>query len=118
MLVRRCDGHRVNQTAACVYSDVAFHSEFPFIALFRLVHFRIPGFLHILGGAGSIDDGGVYNGATLHHVSCLHQTAVDRIEKQLVQTIRFQKMAEFAQCCFIRHSQTSLNIEKENFLLV
>ena len=56
MLVCRCDGHRVNQTAACVYSDVAFHSEFPLIALFRLVHFRIPGFGCILGGAGSIDD--------------------------------------------------------------
>ena len=71
-----------------------------------------------IGGAGRIDDGGVYNGAALHHMSGLHHNPVDRIEKQLVQTIRFQKMAEFAQCCFIRHSQTSLNIEKENFLLV
>ena len=103
MLVCRCDGHRVNQTAACVYADVAFHSEFPFIALFCLVHFRISGFLRILGRAGSIDDGGVYNGAALHHVSGLYHDAVDCIEKQFVQAVCLQKMTEFAQRCFIRN---------------
>ena len=81
MLVCRCDGHRVYQTAAGVYSDVALHPEFPLISLFRLVHFRISGFLRILGGAGSIDDVGVYNGAALHHVSGLHHNMVDRVEK-------------------------------------
>ena len=96
MLVCRCDGHRVNQTAACVYSDVALHPEFPLIALFRLVHFRIPGFLRILGGAGSIDDGGVYNGAALHHVSGLYHDAVDCIKEQLVQAVCLQKMTESA----------------------
>ena len=49
----------MNQTAACAYSDVAFHSEFPLITLFRLVHFRISGFLRILGGAGRLEDGGI-----------------------------------------------------------
>ena len=34
----------------------------------------------------------------------LHHDPVDCIKKQLVQAIGFQKMAEFAQRCFIRNS--------------
>ena len=56
-----------------------------------------------IGGAGRIDDGGVYNGAALHHVSGLHHNTVDCVEKQLVQSVCFQKMTEFAQRCFIRN---------------
>ena len=82
---------------------MAFHSEFPLIALFRLVHFRVTGLLSILRGAGSIDDGCVHNGAALHHVSGLYHDAVDCIKEQLVQSVCFQKMTEFAQRCFIRN---------------
>ena len=57
-----------------------------------------------LGGAGSVDNGCVHNGATLHPMPGLHHNSVDCIEKQLVQTICLQQMAEFAQRCFIRNS--------------
>ena len=97
-----CQGRNgMHQAAASIHTDVALHSEFPLIALFRLVHFRITGFLRVLCGAGSIDDGCVHNGATLHHMSGLHHYPVDRIEIQLVQTMRFQQMAKVAQSGFV-----------------
>ena len=43
-----------------------------------------------IGGAGRIDDGGVYNGAALHHMSGLHHNTVDCVEKQLVQSVCLQ----------------------------
>ena len=43
-----------------------------------------------IGGAGRIDDGGVYNGAALHHVSGLYHDAVDCIKEQLVQSVCLQ----------------------------
>ena len=66
------------------------------------MHFRITGFIRILRGAGGIDDGRIDNSAALHHVASLYHGSGDRVKKQLVRTIRFQKMAEFAQCCFVR----------------
>ena len=93
----------MHESASGIHTDVAFHPEFPLIALLRLVHFRITGFVCILGGAGGIDDGRIYNGASLHHMPCLNHNAVDRIKKQLVQSVCFQKMTEFAQRCFIRY---------------
>ena len=103
MLIRRGDRNGMHQSAACVHADVALHSEFPLIALFCLVHFRVTGFVRIFSGAGGIDDGCVYNGSALHHVPGLHHNTVDCVKKQLVQTMCFQKMAEIAQRCFIRH---------------
>ena len=41
--------------------------------------------------------------AALHHVPGLYHDAVDCIEEQLVQAVCLQKMAEFAQRCFIRN---------------
>ena len=97
MCICRSDRHGMNQPAASIHTDVAFHPEFPLITLFRLVHFRVALLLRVLGGDGSVDNGCVYNGATLHHVPGLHHNTLDRIEKQLVQSILFQKMTELAQ---------------------
>ena len=103
MLIRRRDRNGMHQPAACVHTDVAFHPKPIFIPLFGLVHFGITGFLRVFRGAGSIDDGGIHNGAALHHVPGLHHHTVDCVKKQLVQTMCFQKMTEIAQRCFIRY---------------
>ena len=71
-------GGNFSGICAGVYSDVAFHSELPFIALFRLVHFRISGFLCILGGAGSMQarhgskDIGILAVESVEHVQSGH----------------------------------------------
>ena len=39
----------------------------------------------------------------IHYVITLYHNSVYRFEKQLVQAVRFQQMAEFAQRCFVRH---------------
>ena len=99
----RCHGDRVNQSAACIYTNMTFHPKPPFVSFLGLVHFRITRLLGVFGGAGSVDNGRIYNGAALHHVSGLHHNPVDCIKKQLVQAVCFQQMAEFAQRCFIRN---------------
>ena len=97
---RACQGFYTISTAR-VHSEVTFHSKFPLIALFRLMHFRITGFVCVFGGAGRADDGSVHNGAALHHMTGLHHDTVNCVKKQLVQTVCLQQMAEFAQCRFI-----------------
>ena len=103
MLICRRDRNGMNQAAACIHTDVAFHPEFPLIALFRLMHFRVTLLLRVFRRTGGIDDGRIHNGSALHHVPGLHHYPVDRVKKQLVQAVRFQKMTELAQRCFIRH---------------
>lgn len=103
MCICRSDRHGMNQPAASIHTDVAFHPEFPLIALFGLMHFRVTLLLRIFRRAGGIDDGRIHDGAAFHHVAGLHHYPVDRVKKQLVQAVFFQKMAELAQGRFIRH---------------
>ena len=67
------------------------------------MHFRVTLLLRIFRRAGGIDDGRIHDGAAFHHVAGLHHYPVDRVKKQLVQAVFFQKMAELAQGRFIRH---------------
>ena len=93
----------MNQTASSVHTDVALHPKMPFIARFCLMQLRITGFLCVLCGAGSVDDCCIYDGSALHHMPSLYHDTVYGVEKQLVQFVFLQKMAELAQRRFIRN---------------
>ena len=67
------------------------------------MHFRVTLLLRVFRRTGGIDDGRIHDGAAFHHVAGLHHYPVDRVKKQLVQAVCFQKMTELAQRCFIRH---------------
>ena len=103
MCICRSDRRGMNQPAASIHTDVAFHPEFPLITLFRLVHFRVALLLRVFGGAGCVDDRCIHDGSALHHVPGLQHYPVDLVKKQLVQADFFQKMAELAQGRFIWH---------------
>ena len=83
----RRDRHGMHKPAVCIHTDVAFHPEFPLISLFRLMYFRVTLLLRIFRGAGGIDDRRIHDGAAFHHVAGLHHYPVDRIKKQLVQSV-------------------------------
>lgn len=93
----------MNQTASSVHTDVALHPKMPFIARFCLMQLRITGSLCVLCGAGSVDDCCIYDGSALHHMPSLYHDTVYGVEKQLVQFVFLQKMAELAQRRFIRN---------------
>lgn len=54
MCICRSDRHGMNQPAASIHTDVAFHPEFPLITLFRLVHFRVALLLRVLVELGAL----------------------------------------------------------------
>ena len=87
----RRDRNGMHKPAACIHADVAFHPEFSLVAFFCLMHFRVALLLRVFRGAGDIDDRRIHDGAAFHHVAGLHHYPVDRIKKQLVQSILFQK---------------------------
>ena len=79
----------VYQAAECIHTNMAFHSETPFIALFRLVHLRIARFPRVLGRRGGVDDRRVYYRTALQHMPAFNHNPVDGIEKHLVQSVLF-----------------------------
>ena len=93
----------MNITRSGICSDVAFHSETPFVALLCLVHFRISGFFLILRGTWCIDNRCVYNRTAFHHCPALFKNIIDSFEHLLSQMILFQKMSEFQKCCSVRN---------------
>ena len=74
-------GHQaVGQAAAGIDTNMGLHAKVPLIAFLGLMHLRIALLLFVLGGAGSLNDGGIDQGALSHHDTCLGQPLVDCIE--------------------------------------
>ena len=86
MLICRRDRNGMNQAAACIHTDLAFHPEFPLIALFRLMHFRVTLLLRVFRRTGGIDDGRIHDGAAFHHVAGLYPDFADELMTQVQES--------------------------------
>ena len=85
MCIGWSDFYGMNQPCSGIRSNMALHSEAPFIALLCLVHLGIALILRVLGRARRIDDCRIDNCAALHDVTGFHLDAVDCFKECLVQ---------------------------------
>ena len=58
------------------------------------MHLRIALLLFVLGRAGSLNDGGIDQGALSHHDACFGQPAIDGLEQLAGQLMLLQQVAE------------------------
>jgi len=84
----------MNQTERVVDTNVHFHAEVPFVALSGLVHLRITLASLVLGGAGSRDDGGIYDASFTQHQAVFLQVFVHLFKQRLAKTVLLQEMPE------------------------
>lgn len=57
--VCRDNRNRMNQAAAGICPNMAFHAETPLISFLHLVHFRVTRFIRVLCGARRVNDRGI-----------------------------------------------------------
>ena len=88
MYLRRGGGQMMDEAGLAVNPDVQFHVEVLLLPLARGMHLQVPLPRLILGGCGSLNQGGI------------HDCALPQAE---AQGMRFQEVPEFAQRGFIRH---------------
>ena len=73
---------------------MGFHAEEPLVALPGLMHLWISLLLPIPGGGGSVNNGGVYNGALPQQQTLLAQVLPYCLEDLLSRMVLLQKMTE------------------------
>ena len=59
------------------------------VSLLGLVHLRVAFSFPVLGGRCGVDDGCIYNGATLHHEASLLKARFDVIEESFTKMVLF-----------------------------
>ena len=84
----------MNQAKRIVDTNVHLHAEVPFVALSGLVHLRITLASLVLGGAGSRDDGGIYDASFTQHQAVFLQVFVHLFKQRLAKTVLLQEMPE------------------------
>jgi len=102
MHVRGSGLHRVDQASVLVHADVVFHAVgaafreavIPLVALFGLVHFRIPLPSFVFRGAEGGNQGGVDDRALLHGHAALFEVSFHRLKDLLAQIVLFQQVPE------------------------
>ena len=103
MHLRRSGGQMMDEAGLLVNPDVQFHAEIPLLPLARGMHLRVPLPRLILGGCGSLNQGGIHDRALSQAEAQARQMLLDQCEDARAQGMRFQEVAEFAQRSFIRH---------------
>ena len=71
--------HRMDQLRLTVYTKMGFHPKIPWIALARVVHFRIPALLAVPGRTRRFNDRCIDDRALLDLTSLIAQVAIDLI---------------------------------------
>ncbi len=103
MHLRRRGGQMMDEAALVVNPDVQFHAARPLLPLARGMHLRVPLPRLILGGCGSLNQGGIHDRALPQAEAQARQMLLDQGEDARAQGMRFQEVPEFAQRGFIRH---------------
>jgi len=101
MDIGRSGCNRMDQFCPAVYANVC-HSEAPLVALLRLVHFRVPLALAVLGRTGSGDDGRIDYRTGADFKTIFLKEFRDQDEQLLTQVVHLQQMPELADRGFIR----------------
>ncbi len=84
----------MGQATLGIDTNVGLHAKVPLIAFLGLMHLRIALLLFVLGRAGSLNDGGIDQGALSHHDACFGQPAIDGHEQLAGQLMLLQQVAE------------------------
>ena len=81
-------------TVLSLPKDVDLHPEMPLIPLLGRMHLRVPFLVPVLGGRGSLDDGGVHDGSLPQPQPLAFQVGVDFLQETLPQMMLLQQVAE------------------------
>jgi len=103
MHIGRSTRKAVDQPGLGIHPYVGLHAEVPLIALFSLMHLRVPGTRSVLGRAWCRNDRGIHNRAPgePHATAC--QVTVNCLKDLGSQPTTFQQMPKVQNGCFIRH---------------
>ena len=102
MCIGWCDFYSMNQPCSSIHSNMALHSEAPFVALLCLVHLGIALLFRVLGRTRCIDDCRIDDRVAPHDMTGFHHDAVDCFKECLVQIVLLQKPPELEQRRCIR----------------
>lgn len=94
----------VNQSKRIVDTNVHLHTEVPFVTLSGLVHFRIALAAAVLSGAGSRDNGGIYDAAFAQHQAVFLQVFVYLFKQRLAKTVLLQEVPEVENGRLVRQA--------------
>ena len=72
------------------YAGLWLHAETPLVPLLRLVRFRIPLALLIVGGTGGCDQGGINDRALLHGHAVGFEVPFHRLKDLLAEIVLLQ----------------------------
>ena len=103
MHLRRGGGQMMDEAALAVNPDVQFHAARPWLPLARGMHLRIPLPGLILGGCGSLNQGGIHDRALPQAEAQARQMLLDQCKNARAQGMRCQEVPACAQRGFIRH---------------
>ncbi len=81
------------------------HAKVPLVAFLAGVHFRVAGFVVVLGGAGSRYERGVHHGAGLEQQTELDQQVIDGGQDLFGQLVLFKPMTESQDGALVRHAR-------------
>jgi len=102
-----CDDCAVGQAALAIHTDVQFHAKVPLLAFAGLVHFGVPRFICILGGAGCANDGGIHNGPGVDLEASGLQFLTHLRKQGLAQFVLVEELAKLRDGRRVRNRLTS-----------
>jgi hypothetical protein len=102
-----CASHRVNQTRVSVRvrASVGLHAKEPLIAFLAGVHFRVAGFVVVLGGTGRCYERGIHQRASFEQQTALDQQVIDGSQNVISQLVLFQPMTEPQNSALVGHAR-------------
>jgi hypothetical protein len=103
--IARCAPHGVQQAKIGVCANVCLHAKVPLVVLLAGVHFRVAGFIVVLGGTGSCYERGVHHGAGLEQQTALDQQVIDGGQDLFGQLMFFQPMTEPQDGALVGHAR-------------
>ena len=106
MLVGRCRFNTVNQTRLCIGTDMSLHTKVPVVALFGLMHLRIPFATGILGRGRCLNKSGINDGALLEQQATLGQHRVDLFEKPASQLVFLKQVPKVQDSVLVLNAAT------------
>ena len=92
VLAGRCGFNTVNQARSCVSTVVSLHTKGPVVALFGLMHLRVPFATDILGRNRCLDISGINDGALLEQQTTWSKHRIDRFEESGSQLMLFKQV--------------------------